>query len=492
MQPIQFFHRRQLVSVSDVSPTRSVLNWLREDAACTGTKEGCNEGDCGACTVVVGTPQPNGEMALAPINSCIQFLPALHGKLLISVEDLAQEGKLHPCQRAMVECHGSQCGFCTPGFVMTLFAHYESKARAGIHISTREEIDDVLSGNLCRCTGYRPIIEAAQGMLKTAPQVRFDFSDAISALNGIAPLEYKFAGKRFIAPTTRAEFAAARLAHPDARVLAGSTDVGLWATKQFRTATDTLYIGNVADLQHVALRENALHIGAAVSLERAFAAIAKDVVPQNESWRELWLRFASPLIRNAGTLAGNIANGSPIGDSMPALIALGANIVLQKGDAVREMALEDFYLAYQKTALQTGEFVAEIIIPAAQFSTFRTYKISKRFDQDISAVCFAGALEIVENKVSRARIAYGGMAATPKRATHVEAALVGSAWNEATARAAMAALPQDFLPLTDMRASKEYRMQVAQNLLLRWWHETNANAPKTAPQVSVRFVERAL
>ncbi len=478
--------------MSDIAPTRSVLDWLREDARCTGTKEGCNEGDCGACTVVIGTPRADGTMDLKPINSCIQFLPTLHGKMLISVEDLATEGKLHPCQKAMVECHGSQCGFCTPGFVMTLFAHYENTLREGKPSASREEIDDVLSGNLCRCTGYRPIIEAAQKMLQSAPQVKMNFSAALSALKGITPLTYAYDGKTFIAPTTRSAFAAARLAAPDARILAGSTDVGLWATKQFRTATDTIYIGNVADLQHTVVRDGALRIGAAVNLERAFAAIGEHVVPENESWRELWLRFASPLIRNAGTLAGNVANGSPIGDSMPALIALHARVVLQKGEALREIALEDFYLSYQETALLAGEFVAEIVIPAAQKLAFRTYKISKRFDQDISAVCFAASLDISENKITATRIALGGMAATPKRAALAEAALVGKPWTEASARAAMTALAQDFAPLTDMRASKEYRLQVAQNLLLRMWHETNADAPKSAPQVSVRFVERAL
>jgi xanthine dehydrogenase small subunit len=490
--PVQFFHRGELARVTPSHPTQTVLDWLRESARCTGTKEGCNEGDCGACTVVVGTPQADGTLALKAVNSCIQFVPTLHGKALITVEDLAQNEKLHPCQQAMVECHGSQCGFCTPGFVMTLFAHYENTLRAqnvptAQIVQSRAQIDDVLSGNLCRCTGYRPIIEAAQRMFDAPRTHRYDDAPAISALKNLAPQTAMHA------PTTRAELAAIRAQRPNARLLAGSTDIGLWVTKQFREIDEIIYVGNVAELQDAYVKNSALVIGAAVTLERAYAAIAQHILPGNESFKELWLRFASPLIRNAGTLVGNVANGSPIGDSMPALIALGARIVLQQGERVRAMPLEDFYLAYQKTALESGEFVAELEIPVfVPTPQFRTYKLSKRFDQDISAVCFAGAFELKDGVATNVRIALGGMAATPKRAQHAEAALEGTPFTEDNVRIAMQAMTRDFTPLTDMRASADYRMRIAQNFLLRMWHETNSGEKVPTAQSSVRHVEALL
>jgi xanthine dehydrogenase small subunit len=495
MQPIQFFHRGQIVSVRDMTPTRSILTWLREDAACTGTKEGCNEGDCGACTVVIGTPQADGTLELKPVNSCIQFLPTLHGKALITVEDLALEGALHPCQQAMVDCHGSQCGFCTPGFVMTLFAHYEDQLRLGKSAASREELEDVLSGNLCRCTGYRPIIEAAQKMF-SAPPMRFQVGGIVKALNGVQPLScapsQKTENKGFLSPKTRVEFAEIYLDNPTARILAGSTDVGLWVNKQFREQDHLLYVGNVDDLNFVSVEDGILRIGAAVNLEAAFAAISQHVLPGNESFREWWVRFASPLIRNAGTLAGNVANGSPIGDSMPVLMALGANVVLQRGSALRELALEDLYLGYMKNAMQLGEFVAEIAIPAAQKSQFRTYKISKRFDQDISAVCFVGSVLLKQDVVAEVKLAYGGMAATPARAARAEAVLRGKPWDEATVSRAMDALSEDFSPLTDMRATKAYRSAIARNLVLKFWFETRGVQKIPGAQLSVRHIERVL
>jgi xanthine dehydrogenase small subunit len=486
---IHFFHLGEMVCVRDAPMTRSVLDWLREDARCVGTKEGCKEGDCGACTVVIGTPQPDGTLDLKPVNSCIQFLPTLHGKALITVEELAQNNKLHPCQQAMVDCHASQCGFCTPGFVMTLFAHYETQLRAGKGAASRAEIDDVLSGNLCRCTGYRPIIEAAQKMF-SAPQVRFEDNKILQALRGSGLPAVGSA--KFISPTARAEFAEYYATHPTARILAGSTDVGLWVNKQFRAQDHLLYIGNVEDLRFASIEDGILRIGAAVNLETAFAAISKHILPGNESFREWWIRFASPLIRNAGTLAGNVANGSPIGDSMPVLMALGAKVVLQRGSALRELALVDLYLGYMKNAMQPGEFVAEILIPAAQYGHFRTYKISKRFDQDISAVCFAGSIVLQGERIAEVKLAYGGMAATPARAVRAEAVLRGKAWDEVNVDLAMAALAEDFAPLTDMRATKEYRAATARNLLQKFWLETRANDAIPSAQLSVRHVESAL
>ncbi|ALD90075.1 xanthine dehydrogenase small subunit [Cupriavidus gilardii CR3] len=324
-QPIRFYHRGQVQQVTDAPITRTVLQYLREDARCTGTKEGCAEGDCGACTVVIGELQQDGELSFKAVNSCIQFLPTLDGKALITVEDLRQaDGSLHPVQEAMVECHGSQCGFCTPGFVMSLWALYQQHQPGG-PAPDRQTICDALTGNLCRCTGYRPIIEAGQRMMSLpAPHAsRLEPKAIASALRTLMredTFHYRDpSGALFHAPRTASAFAALKAAEPSARILAGSTDVGLWVTKQFRELGNLLYVGQVEDLQHVVEHDGVIEIGAAVSLERAYAAL-NQAHPELE---ELWKRFASLPIRNAGTLGGNIANGSPIGDSMPALIALG-------------------------------------------------------------------------------------------------------------------------------------------------------------------------
>jgi xanthine dehydrogenase small subunit len=483
--PIRFFYRGAVHEVNDVAPTQTVLQHLREDLHCTGTKEGCAEGDCGACTVVIGSLE-GGELQLKAVNSCIQFTPTLDGKALFTVEDLQQgDGALHPVQQALVECHGSQCGFCTPGFAMSLWGMYLKQEEGQLRKEpSRCEIDDALSGNLCRCTGYRPIIDAARRMV-TLPRVEFDrtaLAEQLRALQREAGAVYSFEGQTFHAPRSLDELVAARVAHPGAVLLAGSTDVGLWVTKQMRTLPDIIYLGHVAELK--AVRESAgyIDIGAGVSLQDAYAAVCRHY-PQELS--ELWQRFASLPIRNAGTLGGNVANGSPIGDSMPWLIALGSRLVLRGPEGERELALEDFYLGYQQKDLRPGEFVQGLRVPLPRPGlAFRTYKLAKRFDQDISAVCAAFALELDGDAIRSVRIAFGGMAATPKRAAKAESLLAGRPWNEENMKAAMAALPEDYAPLSDMRASNSYRMRTAQNLLRRFWFETRLEDPLPAQAVN--------
>ena len=482
-RPLRFFHQGQVVQIDEPASTRTVLQWLREDARCTGTKEGCAEGDCGACTVVLGTLDAAGGLALQPVNACIQFLPTLDGKALFTVEDLsAAPAPLHPVQESMVACHASQCGFCTPGFVMSLWACYEAHQQAGT-VPTRQQLADDLSGNLCRCTGYRPILDAGRQMFQ-APAVPLARQPVVDALKLLAQDPPLHTASGFHAPRRLADFAALRESLPQAKVLAGSTDMGLWVTKQFRDLGELISINDVAELKTVAVKEHHITIGAAASLESAWQALVADW----PSLRDVWLRFASLPIRHAGTMGGNVANGSPIGDSAPALIALGATLVLQRGAVQRRMALEYFYVDYMKNRLEPGEFVHSVEVPrpdpvaAAQV---RVYKISKRFDCDISAVCAALSVRLDGDRIAAVRLAWGGLAGTVKRAAQAEAALLGQAWNESRLQAAQDALAQDFKPLTDMRASAGYRLQVAQNLLRRFWLETRPDKPLAEADVSV-------
>lgn len=486
-EAILFYHRGAIQSVQECAPTRTILQYLREDLHCTGSKEGCAEGDCSACTVVIGELQ-GGELVLKSVNACIQLMPTLDGKALFTVEDLKQaDGSLHPVQQAMVDCHGSQCGFCTPGFVMSLWSLYLQR-EGRPDAPARRDIDTALSGNLCRCTGYQPIINAAQRMGQLPP-VRLDRAAVAAALRTLQrdhTFSYRHNGQTFIAPRTLAQLVAARQTYPDAHILAGATDIGLWVTKQLRDLNQLIYIGQVAELQAVTEQDGQLIIGAGVTLNDAYAALCRHYPELSE----LWQRFASEPVRNAGTLGGNVANGSPIGDSMPFLIALGAGIVLHGGAGQRTLALEDFYLGYQKTALQAGEFVAALRVPLPQTGLhFRTYKLAKRFDQDISAVCAAFAITLDGDTIRSARIAFGGMAATPKRAAKAETALQGQPWVEAILQAAMLALAQDYAPLSDLRASDTYRMKAAQNLLRRFWLETRPDSPLPPQALNVFFKE---
>ncbi|CAM3817118.1 xanthine dehydrogenase small subunit [Roseateles saccharophilus] len=474
LRPVRFFHRGAVVEVAGLPPTTTVLQYLREHAGCTGTKEGCAEGDCGACTVIQGELDEAGELQLRNVNACTQFLPTLDGRALLTVEDLGGPGQPNPAQQALVDCHGSQCGFCTPGFVMTMTACYEAHQAAGTR-PDRQQLADALAGNLCRCTGYRPILDAGEQMFDAPARriARAPIAAALRTLAADAPLDYGHAGALFHAPQTLAELALLRETYPEATLLAGSTDIGLWVNKQFRALPQLIYTGRVAALREIRAEDfhgqPGLWIGAAAPLEEAWTALA-ELAP---ALAELWRRFASPPVRHAGTLGGNIANGSPIGDGSPALIALGAEVVLRRGTRQRRLPLQDFYLDYMKKDLQPGEFVEALHLPRPDTGwAISAHKICKRHDSDISAVCAVLALQLRNGTVQQARFVFGGMAAIVKRAAHAEAAVVGQPWVEATAEAAAAALAGDFKPMTDMRASDAYRMKVAQNLLRKLWLET--------------------
>ncbi len=471
-RPVHFFHRGAVHSVVPAAPTRTVLEWLREDARCTGTKEGCAEGDCGACTVVVGELDAQGALQLQPVNACIRFLPTLDGKALFTVEDVAAaDGTLHPVQLSLVANHGSQCGFCTPGFVMSLWACYQRHQAAGT-LPTRQQLADDLSGNLCRCTGYRPILDAGLQMFD-APPVPPDLQPVRAALQTLQA-EPPLALPGFDAPRTVADFASLYEAEPGAQLLAGSTDIGLWVNKQLRTLKPLISINELADLKRVERSATHIHIGAAASLESAWLAL----VAEYPALRDVWLRFASLPVRHMGTMGGNVANGSPIGDSAPVLMALDATLLLRRGARQRTLALDDFYTGYMKNRLEPGEFIERMAVPRASADApplqLRVYKISKRFDSDISALCAALAITLDGDRIVHVRLAFGGLAAVVKRAARAEAVLWGQPWTEATLQAAQQALALDFQPLSDLRASAGYRLQVAQNLLRRFWLETRA------------------
>ena len=465
MTQVTFLLNGAPVCVTPANPTQTLLDYLRETAGLKGTKEGCNEGDCGACTVMVTDAQ--GARAL---NACILFLPQLQGKAIRTVEGLTgPNGEAHPVQTAMIAHHGSQCGFCTPGFVMSM---------ATAQLNGDADHDTTLAGNLCRCTGYAPIIRAAQAA-EQEPVPAWLHTDASFILGKISsgvpkgaesPLGAGGGGGASSPPVFRPsssdDLAEWYLKNPQATLIAGATDVGLWVTKQMRDLGPVAFLNGATDLQQIEFQGALVHIGAGVTVE----ALRKALLPLHPSFSAMLQRYGSTQVRNAATIGGNIANGSPIGDGPPALIALGATLHLRRGDEMRSIPLESFFLDYRKQDRRTGEFVAGISIPA-QAPALRCYKISKRFDQDISALCGCFNVTVDAGQVTAARIAFGGMAGIPKRAVHVEAALVGQPWSLQTLKAASAAFAQDFQPLSDMRASADYRLLTAQNLLTRYFHD---------------------
>ncbi|MEW6392290.1 MAG: xanthine dehydrogenase small subunit [Pseudomonadota bacterium] len=464
---IRFLLDGEVQEVRGANPTTTLLEHLRGPMRRTGTKEGCAEGDCGSCTVLVGEGEGD-TVAWRAVNACIQFLPMLHGKALVTVESLApkgsENGSLHPVQEAMVEKHGSQCGFCTPGIVMSLYGRAVGAKGAGAPVG------EVLAGNLCRCTGYGPIIEVAKGVaVEAAPVVD------LSAVRDETMLALSFEDevhgvtRTWLSPRTVDELARAYLEHPDATIVAGATDVGLWVTKQRRPLPTLISVSEVAELKTIEETPEAVRIGAGVRYVDAIDVFARLYPDLGRMMR----RLGSTQVRNSGTIGGNIANGSPIGDMPPALIAAGATLVLRRGDERRELPLEAFFLEYGKQDRRPGEFVEAVIVPKLPAGwIFKVFKLSKRFDQDISAVCGAFSLAVEAGVVTAARIAFGGMAGTPKRAVACETALIGQPWSAATIEAAMAALDTDYAPMSDMRASAAYRALAARNMLRKVFLES--------------------
>jgi xanthine dehydrogenase small subunit len=481
-QSIKFLLGDEPRELGSFDPTMTVLDYLRLEEHRTGTKEGCAEGDCGACTIVVGSLEGD-IIRYQAVNSCIQFLPTLDSRQLISVEDLPDpSGSLHPVQTAMVNENASQCGFCTPGFVMSLFALYREGAAAG-EAPDIERINDTLAGNLCRCTGYGPIIEAARSMygLADGPD-HFERNSeatmvALQALQDDDTIHLTGPdGRQSFAPTTSDALAEILVVHPEATIIAGATDVGLWVTKAQRRLDPVIFLDRLGEMQQINESATTIEIGAAVTYTDAEQTIA-DHYPD---FGEVIRRLGSPPVRNVGTIGGNIANGSPIGDSMPPLIAAGATLNLRRGGERRELPLEDFFIDYNKQDLKSGEFVETITLPKpAAGNRLCCYKISKRFDQDISAVLAAFNLSIRNGKVESVRLAFGGMAAVPKRAAAAEGALIGQAWTRPTVESAMTALEEDFTPIDDLRASAGYRMTVARNLLMKAFLETTEASAAT-------------
>ena len=466
---LAFVHRQRVVRLQQVPLERTLLEVLREDLHACDTKEGCAEGDCGACTVVLGENE-DGALRYRAVNSCIRMAHATHGMAVWTAQDLTQaDGSQHPVQAALLSQHATQCGFCTPGFAMSLFGLYQNRVRQGQTVD-RAVAEEHLSGNLCRCTGYRAIIDAACSLGDYPAPVQ----DEAATLALMQPIPEPAADSAYAQPRSLLQLLTLRAAHPQAQVVAGCTDVGLWVTKQHSRFARVLDTTAVAELRNIEKMKDGLRIGAAVTLEAAYAALAQ----QWPTLRRFWHRFAGLPVRNAGTLGGNIANGSPIGDSMPLLIALNARVVLARahGGAIetRELLLEDLYTGYRQNCMAADELLAWVLVPAPRAGAWlQAYKISKRQEDDISAVCLGLHLQLdAGQRVQHISIGAGGVAATPMRARQTEAALRGQPWSLATVQAAQAVLLQEFSPIADMRASADYRRQVLGNLLQRFWLET--------------------
>ncbi len=484
---IRFILNGEDVTLRDVKPTETLLDFLRLKRRLTGTKEGCAEGDCGACTVLVGR-LIDGKLHYESVNACIRFIGSLNATHVVTVEHLAaKDGTLHPVQQAMVDCHGSQCGFCTPGFVMSMYGLWLANSNPD-----RGEIEKALQGNLCRCTGYEPIVKAAEQVARTRPSALFDplertRSDIVArlwAMQGSGTISITSGEDRLLVPGSLEALARILADEPKATIVAGSTDVGLWVTKQMRALNPVVFINHLQELQTITSGEGGITIGAGVTYTRAFETIASKV----PTLGRLITRIGGEQVRNMGTIGGNIANGSPIGDSPPPLIALGATVKLRSTEGTRMLRLEDYFIDYGKQDRRPGEFVESLFVPyPAEDTHFAVYKITKRRDEDITAVLGAFYLTLDEQgDVNDVRIAFGGMAGTPKRAPAVENELIGRPWSEETIEAVRDAFDADFQPLSDWRATAAYRQLTAKNLLTRFYLETTG-----APAELRRFEEVA-
>ena len=474
MQQIRFVLNDETVVIDSISPTTTLLDWLRETKRLTGTKEGCGEGDCGACTVLVGKVV-EGRLVYRSINACIRFVPSLSATHVVTIEHLAgPNGVLTPIQQALADLHGSQCGFCTPGIVMSLYALLMEKPTP-----SRAEIEIALQGNLCRCTGYESIFRAveaaAAGMASATPdRLTLTRERIVATLTELKPkrtIRIFHGQSRSIIPFNTADLADAYATEPNAVIVAGATDVGLWVTKQMRQLSPVIFINHLTELQTIDETADKVRLGAVVTYTQAQNVLAKNF----PALGKLLIRIGGQQVRNMGTIGGNVANGSPIGDTPPALIALDATVTLRSRNGARSLPLQDYFIEYGKQAREPGEFVEALEIPKlGEDEFYAIYKISKRRDEDISALCAAFKLKLdASGNIASIRMAFGGMAGTPKRAAHTEAFLTGKPWNEATVNAARAELAKDYQPLSDWRASADYRMLAAQNLLTRLLLETS-------------------
>lgn len=468
---IRFLLNDREVRLSEVGPSDTLLDHLRLEQRLRGTKEGCAEGDCGACTILVGR-LTGGSVTYETVTSCIRLLPSVDGCHIVTVEGLTgSDGALHPVQKALIDLHGSQCGFCTPGIVMSLYALWMENPSPAV-----ADVEVALQGNLCRCTGYQPIIEAAQKAVdygKPSADVLIRERDAVIArlttIRDGARVVVERDQETAILPGDVSDLASVLQEMPTATIVAGSTDVGLWVTKFMKDISPAIFVGHLDELKRISVDDGGITLGAGVTYSECEQVIAE----HHPHLRDYWKRIGGWQVRNMGTVGGNIANGSPIGDTPPVLIALGAEVTLRKGETRRTIPLESFFLDYGKQDREPGDFVEEIRMPHRGPNTLTAaYKISKRRDEDISSVCAGISITLDEQTVVAARLAFGGMAATPKRASAAESALVGNAWSEHTVRRAMAALQDDFTPISDWRASAVYRGKVAANLLLRFYRET--------------------